>query len=1100
MTLDDTQQSIVSNTPGADIDPVFGATESQVAGAPIFGGLDLSTSSLLPNNHGPVDTDQSPSTAKSRAPAYDPVAELLGLDTDSDSDNNDDGTIKSRPAQPAPVVYAQEVNETKVVEKKAKSKRKPLNVSRFALKPKGDKGTVVGRMATASGARRKKLGKRIADSSSSDNDTHSDSAISSHGEEHAPAAGSSQPSRALINLRIDSDSESDSNVDSKTKQKDSEGQKRKDKGKAKADEPNKERKERAASKAAIALMHRETERLVRETAVKIEPLEFTKRLELEDFFARFSAFSMSREVKPTVCAPSRSDPKMSTTFHYESDSGDYDVEIIDSFSADAADPMTVLSSPTKKPALSPNRKPGTAATDSGSLDAILNYGSQPLHASARMTSSVPGIRRTDGPLALKELSDALLNAVYRKEKEAREAKESKARKKREQQQQQQEVKSEAEIVVEDGDQPEDDSADENEDDQMEVEDNDEDGSASDSGDSGHGDSDDGDIAAQHPSIGIRPRVVAVSDDEDEAGGDSAEAEKKLSKDAPPNAPAPEPAATKSKFIGMFKMPARPKRPAEAAPQPVSPKQPQQRQEKQPSPATPSSQRDPSVDVSQDLAYMFSSQMNEINTQDSLLMTPSQQSQFDNGFEMSMATQAQHVDVGSQERPTQPTQPLVEPTQFSMGITQPTQPMADGPTQPTQSMTTETESVDADVGFAVTAAEDDGLMSVLPTMVRRALNPKAEEDGHEEEEEDDDEPVHRRRIGRLIRRSSAAREAKKKNKAKKRKHRSEFIEAEAEVGESSDSDNNHGNMQLGGKFAWGAEPTPNRASVSSDESDSDLDSDEEALAMLADPMIDNNDLSSASSDEHMVRELHRQQDFDQDERDIQELARDIATGNLRNRSGRGRSAFALNVEDEENYIDRQDRAERMEERVRLRRRMEAREIHDTNLAAIAKNPETAAFARAALMRPPPPSSLSLADGYRSEDDLQLDLNDDDDDDDGDGAFALEEVVDDRHVAAAIEQQLARRVGRSDSDADSETEGSGKRSVQKPVAGRVAGSLSHQLSAGWSDLGSGVNDGDIDGELFTSVSVEKLIVRRSTLLKRPGAPLASPSAEAKRRTGK
>ncbi|KAJ2882827.1 hypothetical protein FB639_002304 [Coemansia asiatica] len=1054
-----------------------------------------------------------------------------------------------------------ESNRDLAIEEKArKSKRKPFSASRFALKPKTSNDSVVGRLAAASAARRKKKGKRVADSSSSNSDSSTDSE-----RENATALGSSQPGRFLRNLRIDSDSESDAESDSKVNRDDSpehkDGSKEakgKKTSKSNAAKEPKERKERAASKAAIALMHRETERLVRETAVKIEPLEFTKRLELEDFFARFSAFSLSKEEAKSAPTepvneivpkpePRKIDSNMPTKFHYESDSNDYDVEIVDethlvdsssgTAAAAAPDTMVVLS-PQKL--LSPNKRPGLSNKDSDELDAILKYGSQPLHASARL-SNAPGIKRTDGPLALKELNGALLSAVYRKEKEAME---KKSRKKREPQQE-----AEAEIEVEQDREEEEDredgGGDDDDDEEEYTEGMDVDGantssSSGDSGDDSDGSDDEEALDKQQRSSSSRKkhRVAVISDEEDEAserdsgnlgnpnGQASARKTPSLSSAADrPISATPEPAVSRSKFIGMFKMPTRPKPKQKTeeevcVPQPSSPPLPPPRQ----SSDTPSSQRDHSVDASQDLAYMITSQIDQINTQDSLLMTPSQMSQLENTFGMSMATQAQHMDMGTmdaltQEQLTQPTQPLVEPTQFSMGITQPTQPLQI--TQPTQSLADDGVP-GAGTDFVATAAdEDSGLSSVLPTMVRRALNPEKDqsdraaetnaetstesdaEAGQPEQGSDQEASRSRRRIGRLIRRSGNddgghKDQAIKKAKQKKtRMRRSEFIEAEAEVGESSDSDN-EGGLQPGGKFSWGQEQSRTKPDVSSDEEE-DLDSDEEAAALLADPMI-NNEVSEDSSDELAIRELHRQRDFDQDERDIQELARDIATGNLRNRGSRNRREFGLGME--ENYIDRQDRAERMEERLRMRRRMEAREIHDTNLAAIAKNPETAAFARAALMRPPPSTS-----GYQSgsdADDLQLDMNQAGMDDYEDNVFALEEVVDDHHVAAAIEQQLAQGVRRNDSDAESESEMSTRngRLRQRPSAvGRIAGPVGRSLSGGLSDMGSsiGVGGGDIDGDLFTTVSVEKLIVRRSTLLKRPGAPLAS-RTDMKRRTSK
>ncbi|KAJ1808935.1 hypothetical protein LPJ56_004617, partial [Coemansia sp. RSA 2599] len=171
MTEDDTQQSIVSNTPGADFDLALTTTESQVDAAPIFAGLDLGTSSLLPAAPGA-------STVRGKVSAYDPVAELLGLNTDSDSDNSADardskhkqidkavdGSSSARSTHPVAamrnLLHADDEEDKKdaLVGKKAKSKRKPFSASMFALKPKAGKESVVGRLAAASAARRKKMG------------------------------------------------------------------------------------------------------------------------------------------------------------------------------------------------------------------------------------------------------------------------------------------------------------------------------------------------------------------------------------------------------------------------------------------------------------------------------------------------------------------------------------------------------------------------------------------------------------------------------------------------------------------------------------------------------------------------------------------------------------------------------------------------------------------------------------------------------------------------------------------------------------------------------------------------------------------------------
>ncbi|KAI9506544.1 hypothetical protein BX070DRAFT_218074 [Coemansia spiralis] len=243
----------------------------------------------------------------------------------------------------------------------------------------------------------------------------------------------------------------------------------------------------------------------------------------------------------------------------------------------------------------------------------------------------------------------------------------------------------------------------------------------------------------------------------------------------------------------------------------------------------------------------------------------------------------------------------------------------------------------------------------------------------------------------------------------------------------------------------------------------MDTDEEEAALLADPMI-NNEVAEDNEADQAIRDLHRKQDFDQDEKDIQSLAQDIKMGRLKNRV-LNRTGFAL---DEEDYIDRQTRAERMEERVRQRRKMLAKEIHDSNLAEIARNPETAAFAQAALMRP------IAGDQSETEDVLA-------------NAFELEEEVDDRHIAMAVQHQLARSHRRIDSDVESDAEGNdgkerirgAQRTKNRIAAKAIDSSESVQGGSGSFDFGSELGD-DVDGDVFTSVAVEKLIVRRKTLM--------------------
>ncbi|KAJ1933952.1 hypothetical protein GGF37_006550, partial [Kickxella alabastrina] len=310
-------------------------------------------------------------------------------------------------------------------------------------------------------------------------------------------------------------------------------------------------------------------------------------------------------------------------------------------------------------------------------------------------------------------------------------------------------------------------------------------------------------------------------------------------------------------------------------------------------------------------------------------------------------------------------------------------------------------------------------------------------------------------------------------------------AEAEEGESSGSDAEH--KTPAGKFNWGDD----QVAESPEESSDDLDSGEETAALLADPMI-NNDVEQDSEDEQAVRDLHRKQDFDQDEKDIQDLVKDITTGNLKNRISGNRTGFAL--ADAEDYNDRQTRAERMEERLRMRRKLQAREIHDTNLAEIAKNPETAAFARAALMRPPENNSGYVSGSDADEPSLLLPMGIMDNDDD---EFALEEIVDERDVDMTIQRQMTRG-HRGDESDDSESEDwvHGFSNTPKMIhsSGLLASApviAATAVSASAPDSASAVScaEENDDGELFNSVSIENLIVRRKTLLKRPGTSLLS-----------
>ncbi|KAJ2476843.1 hypothetical protein IWW47_006275, partial [Coemansia sp. RSA 2052] len=185
--------------------------------------------------------------------------------------------------------------------------------------------------------------------------------------------------------------------------------------------------ERPASKAALTKIHQETERLVRETAVLINPLDYTQRLVLADFFARFdhyiaaSATAAAAAISmPGEALGSQTKLKLANlpqhTFHYESDSGDYEVEIVDDdddIAPSSLGPSTLSPLHGKSPAASLNPRRSNKAD----LDSILDYASQPLHSSS---SSAAGCRRppTDGPMGLKELNGALMRAMYKQDEEA----------------------------------------------------------------------------------------------------------------------------------------------------------------------------------------------------------------------------------------------------------------------------------------------------------------------------------------------------------------------------------------------------------------------------------------------------------------------------------------------------------------------------------------------------------------------------------------------------------------------------------------------------------------------------------------------------------
>ncbi|KAJ2483025.1 hypothetical protein IWW56_000708 [Coemansia sp. RSA 2131] len=888
---------------------------------PALPDFDIGSSTLL---HGAPSNDGSVAhTTPKVISKFDPVAQLM----ESDSESSDTDARKSVCA-PSPRLGT---HVDSGIDEKPRRKRKPMSRARFVQK----KDSVVGRLAPR---------RRAIDSDSSSSDSDSNTA----------KPGRSRVAKAITPGKENSDSESDTNPE------------------VNSNSIIAEPKPRMASAAALARIHQESERLIRETAVHLDPLDFTNRLILSDFYLKFDSHSTPKPTRaPFVMPP---------------------LKISGSFAFGEGDDQVMVLDPCDEIAFGSQRVRNVTSTQVGgnALDAILARGSQSMHVEG-------------GSLALKDLNSALLDVMHEKDRADRVEKEEKAAQKlknkieRSQNVQVDErVDSDDKLVDTDALL---DAVAEDTDEDADIEENVESGSD----DSG---SEIEDNANAEPVVRGKNRAAVTSDEESGT------------EDTAPIAPA----RAKSQFVGMFRMPVREV--------PLPQNGPHKERSPAPVRATPSQDMASQGPESQVMQDLFSSQSGCINTQDSLLMTPDMATQrFGNGgdeYGLEFATQPTQM-----EQVTQPTQP----TQMEQA-TQPTQPtqmeQATQPTQPTQ----------------LTASSGEADVSMLPTMVRRALgaDPVQSEDDEEEKSRgstpaehitlanqmeptedlieptedliDTPEPQHR---GRLLRRNQTSSTKPKP----KRPKRSEFVEAEAEEGSSSDSDNEKTKSR---KFNWGSNERTNE----SDESDYDMDSDEEQAALLADPMIDNTENSDVEGDA-AIRLLHRKQHYEDDERDIHELFRDVTTGGLRTR----RTKFSLG--EDEDYNDRQTRAERMEQRAREMNKLRMREIHDTSLAEIAKHPETAAFARAALMR-----------------------GDDTDDDGGvDDVGELEEVVADHAVAATVRSRLVRRVSSRDSDSESGADSRNVHSVDMPSS--ASGNVSDTK----------------DGDVFGSVPIEQMIIRRKTL---------------------
>ncbi|KAJ2715726.1 hypothetical protein H4S00_004763, partial [Coemansia sp. D1744] len=209
--------------------------------------FDMGSSMLL---HDAPSNDAVPHTTPKVVSKYDPVAQLM----QSDSESSDSDIRKS--------IRAPSPHDTHDVDsgtdEKPQRKRKPLNRARFVKKA----DSVVGRLAP----RRRAID---SDSSSSDSDS---------------VAKPSRMAKAKT-PKENSDSESDANPEVN---------------------PNSiiaNPKPRMASAAALARIHQESERLIRETSVHLDPLDFTSRLILSDFYVKFDSHSTPKPTRAKFVMP-----------------------------------------------------------------------------------------------------------------------------------------------------------------------------------------------------------------------------------------------------------------------------------------------------------------------------------------------------------------------------------------------------------------------------------------------------------------------------------------------------------------------------------------------------------------------------------------------------------------------------------------------------------------------------------------------------------------------------------------------------------------------------------------------------------------------------
>ncbi|PVU90128.1 hypothetical protein BB561_005010 [Smittium simulii] len=208
---------------------------------------------------------------------------------------------------------------------------------------------------------------------------------------------------------------------------------------------------------------------------------------------------------------------------------------------------------------------------------------------------------------------------------------------------------------------------------------------------------------------------------------------------------------------------------------------------------------------------------------------------------------------------------------------------------------------------------------------------------------------RRRIFRRseLKSQSMNQKFEKQSKSKLSKSNN-MVEAEAELG--SDDEENSENINMANQrfkhLDWKKQSTQDEV-IEDDEADlyyEEMDSSDEEKLLEIDPLL-NNSIESEGEDENIIKE-HLKHNIDEDSKVVNNIIRDLTTGRLGRRKNAGNGYL---LDDDEDYNDRQTRTERMLARRGIRKKLESQEIKDTNLAKIAKNPATTAFAEAALFR-------------------------------------------------------------------------------------------------------------------------------------------------------